>query len=81
MSLLRDLSDLVATAPDAEQRATLDSVSAAVDAHDWYQALVLIDALPTGFTSWHERIAHARERIQAGEFEESSGFVEDGVGE
>lgn len=75
MSLLRDLSDLMATAPDAEQRATLDSVSAAVDASEWYRALELIDAVPTGFTSWHDRVSQARDRIQASEFEETRGFV------
>lgn len=75
MSLLRDLSDLMATAPDAGQRATLDSVSAAVDARDWYRALDLIDAVPTGFTSWHERVTQTRDRIQACEFEENRGFV------
>lgn len=76
MSLLRELSDLMASAPDAGQRGTLDAVSAAVDARDWYRAIDLIDALPTGFTTWHERVEDARERIRACELDENSGFVE-----
>ena len=76
MSLLRDLSDLMASAPDASQRAALDAVSAAVDARDWYRAFKLIDAIPPGVTSWHYRLDEARDRIQASAGQDDRGFID-----
>lgn len=76
MSLLRDLSDLMASAPDSSQRVALDAVSAAVDARDWYRALDLIEAIPTGHTSWHDRLAEARESIHASGGQDELGFVD-----
>jgi hypothetical protein len=76
MSLHTELHDLMASAP-ADQRDTLNAITAAAIGENWDRAIELIDTVRTGLTTWHERLTEARERIVQQDIDEDEGLDAD----
>lgn len=77
MTILGALTDLIASAPNAQAREYCDRASACVESKDWPEAIRWIDRIPPGYTSWHERLQEARDKIDWSEADDDSGLLAD----